>query len=161
MSFIDKRAALNQTLKSGVWHLESLGMTRLEIAREIGYKDAAMIGQVMSRDDALFGPLQLLDFMALCSKHHFHGVNERGLPKGYRVAPAPDDAHEPNGCVRDEVVYSVEAIGAASVEYGLRKWAAVRQHGERIILAGWGLIREAEHAEHAPTVWKKNGAVHA
>ena len=149
MSFIDKRAALNQTLKGGVWHLEALGMTRLEIAREIGYKDAAMIGQVMSRDDALFGPLQLLDFMALCSKHHFHCVSERGLPKGYRVAPAPDDEHEPNGCVRDEIVYSVEATGAASVEYGLRRFASVRKQGERLILAGWSIIREAEHAEFA------------
>ena len=161
MSFRDKRAEVNALLKDGVRHLENCGLTRKEIAAEIGYKNSGMIDQLMRRDDVLLGPIQLLDFMVLCSKHQSHRVNERGLPKGYRVAPAPDDAHEPNGCVRDEVVYSVEAIGAASVEYGLRKWAAVRQHGERIILAGWGLIREAEHAEHAPAVWKKNGAVHA
>ena len=160
MSFIDKRAALNQTLKSGVWHLEALGMTRLEIAREIGYKDAAMIGQVMSRDDALFGPVQLVEFFRLCCSRGYHAPREHGIPADYRVIPAPD-VHEPNGCVRDEVVHSVEATGAASVEYGLRRFAAVRQHGERLILAGWSFIREAEHAEHAPTVWQKNGAVHA
>ena len=150
MSFRDKRAEVNAILKDGVSHLENCGLTRKKIAAEIGYKDSGMIDQLMRRDDVILGSLQLLDFMALCSKHHFHGVNERGLPAGYCVTPTPKDTHEPNGCVRDEVVYSVEATGAASVEFGMRKWAAVRKHGERLILAGWGLIREAEFAELAP-----------